>query len=294
MPLPQVVAVAEHSPAERFGVWPGDELRSMNGRVPRDVIEYQLLADESIVELEVVRGGVELEVTVVKQTGEPLGLEVSAAIFDRVRTCDNHCEFCFIYQLPKGMRKNLYVKDDDYRLSFLYGNFTTLTRFTEVDLERVLDQGLSPLYVSIHANTSPFNKTASGFEVWCLPPSYERTLVDEKATGKENLDILPILNSMREEEISLESTVLAQNILAGLDGSIGQKSADRGLRQNDWYVVRNARMPAVLTEVGFVSNAEEAPRLADPAYLNDVAKGMYDGVKAFIQGFERSGSGGAR
>ena len=159
MPLPQVVAVAEHSPAERFGVWPGDELRSMNGQVPRDVIEYQLLADEPIVELEVVRGGVELEVTVVKQAGEPLGLEISAAIFDRVRTCDNHCEFCFIYQLPKGMRRNLYVKDDDYRLSFLYGNFTTLTRFTEVDLERVLDQRLSPLYVSIHA-TDPDVRSA--------------------------------------------------------------------------------------------------------------------------------------
>ncbi len=159
MPLPQVVAVAEHSPAERYGIWPGDELRSMNGQLPRDVIEYQLLADESIVELEVVRGGVELEVTVVKQTGEPLGLEISAAIFDRVRTCDNHCEFCFIYQLPKGLRRNLYVKDDDYRLSFLYGNFTTLTRFTEIDLERVVDQRLSPLYVSIHA-TDPDVRSA--------------------------------------------------------------------------------------------------------------------------------------
>src|ERR1017187_9778289 len=154
MPLPQVVAVAEHSPAERSGVWPGDELRSINGQVPRDVIEYQLLADEPIVDLEVVRGGVELEVTVVKLPGEPLGLEVSAAIFDRVRTCDNHCEFCFIYQLPKGMRRSLYVKDDDYRLSFLYGNFTTLPRFTEADLERVIDEGLSPLYVSIHT-TNP-------------------------------------------------------------------------------------------------------------------------------------------
>jgi putative radical SAM enzyme (TIGR03279 family) len=151
MPLPQVVAVAEQSPAERSGVWPGDELRSINGQVPRDVIEYQLLADEPIVDLEVVRGGVELEVTVQKQAGEPLGLEISAAIFDRVRTCDNHCEFCFIYQLPKGLRRSLYLKDDDYRLSFLYGNFTTLTRFTEADLERVLDQHLSPLYVSIHA-----------------------------------------------------------------------------------------------------------------------------------------------
>jgi putative radical SAM enzyme (TIGR03279 family) len=151
MPLPQVVAVAEHSPAERSGVCAGDELRSINGQVPRDVIEYQLLADEPIIDLEVVRGGVELEVTVQKQAGEPLGLEISSAIFDRVRTCDNHCEFCFIYQLPKGLRRSLYLKDDDYRLSFLYGNFTTLTRFTEADLERVVDQKLSPLYVSIHA-----------------------------------------------------------------------------------------------------------------------------------------------
>jgi N-acetylmuramoyl-L-alanine amidase len=150
------------------------------------------------------------------------------------------------------------------------------------------------LYVSIHANTSPFNKTASGFEVWCLPPSYERTLVDEKAAGKENLDILPILNSMREEEVSLESTILAQNILTGLDASVGKQSGNRGLRQNDWYVVRNARMPAVLTEVGFVSNADEAARLADSSYLNEVAQGMYSGLKAFILGFERSGSGGAR
>ena len=72
-------------------------------------------------------------------------------MFDRVRTCDNHCEFCFIYQLPKGMRRSLYLKDDDYRLSFLYGNFTTLTRFTEADLERVVTERLSPLNVSIHA-----------------------------------------------------------------------------------------------------------------------------------------------
>ena len=72
-------------------------------------------------------------------------------MFDRVRTCDNHCPFCFIYQLPKGMRQSLYLKDDDYRLSFLYGNFTTLTRFTEADLERVVTEGLGPLYVSIHA-----------------------------------------------------------------------------------------------------------------------------------------------
>ena len=90
-------------------------------------------------------------IQVAKEAGEPLGAEVSSAVFDRVRTCDNHCEFCFIHQLPKGMRRSLSLKDDDYRLSFLYGNFTTLTRFTEMDLERVLTERLSPLFVSIHA-----------------------------------------------------------------------------------------------------------------------------------------------
>jgi NifB/MoaA-like Fe-S oxidoreductase len=93
-------------------------------------------------------------VTVHKVEGQPLGLAIDSAVFDRIRTCDNHCSFCFIYQLPKGMRRSLYVKDDDFRLSFLYGNYTTLTRFTEFDLERIVDEGLSPLYVSIHT-TNP-------------------------------------------------------------------------------------------------------------------------------------------
>ena len=126
---------------------------SLNGRSPRDVIEYRLLVDEPDLDLVVRRRGVDepLPSGWPRRRVEPLGAEVSSAVFDRVRTCDNHCEFCFIHQLPKGMRRSLYLKDDDYRLSFLYGNFTTLTRFTEMDLERVLTERLSPLFVSIHA-----------------------------------------------------------------------------------------------------------------------------------------------
>ena len=151
VPTARIEAVAPDSPAAAAGLLPGDELLSVNGEVVRDVIRYQLQADEALVELELRRGGLERRVTVEKATGEPLGLALSGPVFDRVRTCDNHCPFCFIYQLPPGMRKSLSLKDDDYRLSFLYGNFTTLTRFTEADLERVVTEGLSPLYVSIHA-----------------------------------------------------------------------------------------------------------------------------------------------
>ena len=151
MSLPSVAAVDPGSPADLAGVHPGDQILAINGQVPRDVIEYRLLVDEPDVELELRRGGLELTLTVEKAGGAPLGAEISSALFDQVRTCDNHCEFCFIYQLPKGLRPSLYMKDDDYRLSFLYGNFTTLTRFTEADLERVVTERLSPLFVSIHA-----------------------------------------------------------------------------------------------------------------------------------------------
>jgi putative radical SAM enzyme (TIGR03279 family) len=146
-----VIAVAPGSPAARAGVAVGDEVVAIDGQVPRDIIEWRFLVDEADPVLDLTRGGLELSVEVAKRAGEPLGVEVQSALFDQVRTCDNHCEFCFIYQLPPGLRKSLYLKDDDYRLSFLYGNFTTLTRFTEADLERVVTERLSPLHVSIHA-----------------------------------------------------------------------------------------------------------------------------------------------
>jgi putative radical SAM enzyme (TIGR03279 family) len=139
------------SPAARAGVEVGDEVTAIDGQVPRDIIEWRFLVDEADPVLELDRGGLELVLEVDKRAGEPLGVEVHSALFDQVRTCDNHCEFCFIYQLPPGLRQSLYLKDDDYRLSFLYGNFTTLTRFTEADLERVVTERLSPLHVSIHA-----------------------------------------------------------------------------------------------------------------------------------------------
>ena len=151
MSFPRVLTVAGGSVADKAHILPGDEILAINGRRPRDIIEYQLLVDESDLEVDIERDGLQYTLTVEKLAGQPLGAEIESALFDQVRTCDNHCEFCFIYQLPAGLRKSLYMKDDDYRLSFLYGNFTTLTRFTEADLERVVTERLSPLFVSIHS-----------------------------------------------------------------------------------------------------------------------------------------------
>jgi N-acetylmuramoyl-L-alanine amidase len=212
-----------------------------------------------------------------------------------------------------GRKTTLHEKDVVLTVSRVLGGLlaaeypdkqVTYTRSTDVyvSLEKRAEQAntllertpASILYISVHANRTAFNPKASGFEVWYLPPQYKRTLLDEKEAGVDNRDILPILNSMLEEEISVESIVLAREIIAGIDAKVGKLTTNRGLKEESWYVVRNAKMPAVLVEVGFLSNPEEAARLMDEPYLKDLAEGIYNGIRSFITRFERSGSPRAR
>jgi putative radical SAM enzyme (TIGR03279 family) len=194
MPAPLVVAISPGSPAERAGLLPGDEIARVDGIAPRDVIEWQMATDVADPALEVLRQGLELDLVVGKREGEPLGVEVQSAVFDRVRTCDNHCEFCFIYQLPKGMRRSLYLKDDDYRLSFLYGNFTTLTRFTESDLERVITERLSPLHVSIHATDPEVRNRMLKNRRGGMSLRWLRALLDHEIEVRGQIVVCPGLN----------------------------------------------------------------------------------------------------
>ena len=194
MSLPVVVAVAPGSAAEGAGLAIGDAVATINGKTPRDVIEWRFAVDDADLTLEVLRNGLELTLEVAKRAGEPLGAEVSSAVFDRVRTCDNHCEFCFIYQLPKGLRKSLYLKDDDYRLSFLYGNFTTLTRFTEADLERVITERLAPLHVSIHATDPDVRSRMLKNPRGAMSLRWLRALLDHDIAVRGQIVLCPGIN----------------------------------------------------------------------------------------------------
>lgn len=172
----------------------GDEILKIDGEAPRDVIRWQILTDDAVVPLSVQRESQRVDLVVTKRPGEPLGVEVHAAVFDRVQTCDNHCEFCFIHQLPRGMRRSLYLKDDDYRLSFLYGNFTTLTRFSELDMERVITERLSPLNVSIHATDPQIRADILGNRRGAVSLRWLRVLLDHGIEVHGQVVVCPGVN----------------------------------------------------------------------------------------------------
>src|SRR5437870_1068331 len=145
-----VAAVRERSPAARAGLRSGDRILAINGARLRDVIDFHFHAGLARLRLSVERGG-RSRSAVLQRTGPDLGLELEAPHPGEIDTCSNKCVFCFIHQLPRGMRRSLYVKDDDFRLSFLHGNYITLTDLDDAELGRIEEQRLSPLYVSVHA-----------------------------------------------------------------------------------------------------------------------------------------------
>ncbi|MCR4402239.1 MAG: DUF512 domain-containing protein [Firmicutes bacterium] len=150
-----VSRVEAGSIADEAGIVPGDRLVAVNGRQVRDVLEYRFLCADEELSLEFEKSdGEVLVVEVAKDFDESCGLEFTDAIFDGVRRCRNRCVFCFVDQLPRGVRRTLRLKDDDFRLSFMTGSYITLTNFTEEDYARVASMRLSPLYVSVHS-TNP-------------------------------------------------------------------------------------------------------------------------------------------
>ncbi|MGH7388833.1 MAG: DUF512 domain-containing protein [Candidatus Rokuibacteriota bacterium] len=145
-----VASVRRRTPAAEAGLRAGDRILAINGAALRDAIDFQFHAAAERLRLSVEREGARRHVALARQ-GPDIGLELEPPRPREIATCANKCVFCFIHQLPRGMRRSLYVKDDDFRLSFLHGNYITLTDLDEADLARIEEQRLSPLYVSVHA-----------------------------------------------------------------------------------------------------------------------------------------------
>lgn len=186
---PVIEYVYPGSIAEEYGICGGDKLRSINGVVLRDIIDYQYLSADSDLTLEVESAEGELRtVKVEKEDDDDLGIGFESAVFDGIRKCCNKCIFCFVDQMIKGQRDTLYVKDDDYRLSFLYGNYITLTNLSDADIDRIKTQRLSPLFVSVH----------------CL----DKAKREEVLGHKEKRDFVALLRDLSDSGIDMHGQIV--------------------------------------------------------------------------------------
>ena len=147
--------VIENSIADELEIKKGDEILSLNGQKMTDLIDYSFFMKSELVTVELKRKTGEIEeIEIEKDFDEDLGIVFESAVFDKIKPCLNHCIFCFVDQQPKGLRNTLYIKDDDYRLSYLQGTYITLTNLTQKDKERIKKMHLGPFYVSVHT-TNP-------------------------------------------------------------------------------------------------------------------------------------------
>ncbi|MBQ9539713.1 MAG: N-acetylmuramoyl-L-alanine amidase, partial [Treponema sp.] len=163
--------------------------------------------------------------------------------------------------------------------------YLSLEERTDIANSVKLGENEAVLYLSVHVNAS-LDKSATGFEVWYLSPGYRRQVID--GSTSEDKSLLTILNSMMEEEYTTESILMAKFIEDGINAQVGSLSPRRGIKEEEWFVVRNAKMPSVLVETGFLSNEQEAALLSDDDYLKKLSLGIYNGLGAFITHFERS------
>lgn len=205
----QIVSdVLPGSPAERAGIQIGDALLSIDGEPVIDLVDYEHLTVKDEITLEVRKKSGETDwIDLEKDEYEPLGLSFATSLMDAMRTCKNHCVFCFIDQMPKGGRSSLHVKDDDWRMSFIMGNYVTLTNLDEQELERVIRRRVSPLYVSLHASD----------------PDVRRTMMKNPRAG----EILKQLKKLADAGLSFHLQIV---LCPGLnDGDVLRRSIDDAL-----------------------------------------------------------------
>ena len=157
-----ITSIDPHSPAEKAGITVGEQLLEINGHKIVDVLDYRFYGYDPETVLRLERDGHVRTVTIRKAEGQDLGLNFPTYLMDEMHRCANHCLFCFVDQMPPNMRPSLYIKDDDERLSFLLGNYTTLTNLSEREAQRIIDLHISPINVSVHATDPQLHCTLLG------------------------------------------------------------------------------------------------------------------------------------
>jgi putative radical SAM enzyme (TIGR03279 family) len=251
-----VAAVRPRTAAAAAGLRPGDRVLAINGHSLRDAIDFQFHGADDQLTLTVDRTGEQQTLRVRRSAGAELGVELEAPQAGEIATCANKCVFCFIHQLPKGMRRSLYVKDDDFRLSFLHGNYITLTDLTEAELARIVEQRLSPLYVSVHA-TDP----ALRWELLGRP--------------RANAEILPRLERLAKAGIRMHAQIV---LCPGLNDGPHLERTVRELAPLHPHVATTAIVP-----VGLTRHRERLPALR--TLTDDEARALVATVANWQSGF---------
>lgn len=266
-----ISAVRPGSPADACGVQAGWELVSVNGQKIPDILAYrrELSRGAAVLVVKEPASGKLIEFAV--EWDDP-GLEFDEVIFDGLRLCANKCEFCYVHQMPKGFRKSLYVMDDDFRTSFLYGSFVTLTNLTEADIQRILDEQLSPLYVSVHTMDQALRQDMMRW--WRLKvKDPQATDIDRMLKRLAPIDlytqmvILPNRNDGEVLSASLEALSSYPNVLAVACVPVGLTEHRRNLPKLSPFTPEQAR--AVVRRVEAFQQRMLAARGTRFAFLAD-------------------------
>ena len=251
-----VAVVRPRTAAAAAGLEAGDRIMAINARPLRDAIDFQFYGGDDRLELSVERQGRRRALRLLRRAGADLGVELQAPRPAEIATCANKCVFCFIHQLPRGMRRSLYVKDDDFRLSFLHGNYITLSDLDEAALARIIEQRLSPLYVSVHA-TDP----ALRWELLGKP--------------RHSAEILPRLERLAKAGIRMHAQIV---LCPGLNDGAHLERTVRELAPLHPQIATSAIVP-----VGLTRHRERLPQLR--TLCADEAQALVATVQAWQASF---------
>lgn len=244
--MPAIVnSVVKNSIAEELEIQAGDEILSIDGSKMLDMIDYNFLCKSDFITVEIKKTNGEIEeIELEKDYDEDLGIVFESAVFDRVKPCLNHCIFCFVDQQPKGLRNTLYIKDDDYRLSYLQGTYITLTNLTDADRDRIKRMHLGPFYVSIHTTN----------------PDLRVKMLRNPNAGKA----LDNLNWFRKNKIPFHAQIV---LCPGLNDG---KELERTL--SDLAKLKNTVLSVAIVPVGITQFREESLKQVDKKCAEETLK----------------------